>query len=189
MKTKGVLSDGQNQISEPHGSAELDLDNGILVENLSRELLCEDELFAMFEGDIDSQGDVGTSESNCGNWSIVPGDEITCEPETGFPKWLKSPETAALLYPSKHAKDLQSEQWTESKIQDNEAKQSGSPRPNHLIILDGTWPKAKRVYYQNPWLQKLPHFFLSASEPSRYGVIRKEPKVTFTLFESFQNYL
>eukprot|EP00897_Mesotaenium_endlicherianum_P010041 jgi/Mesen1/9065/ME000578S08303 len=51
--------------------------------------------------------------------------------------------------------------------------------PSHLIVLDGTWPKAKRIYHQNPWLHALPHYKLPPSEPSHYGFIRRQPKLEF----------
>lgn len=49
--------------------------------------------------------------------------------------------------------------------------------PTHLIVLDGTWSKAKRIYFENPWLHKLQHYNLLPSEPSMYGTVRREPKI------------
>lgn len=48
-------------------------------------------------------------------------------------------------------------------------------RPSELVILDGTWPHARRLYDANPWLGKLPHFHLTPDAPSRYR-IRKPPR-------------
>jgi DTW domain-containing protein YfiP len=45
-----------------------------------------------------------------------------------------------------------------------------------LVVLDGTWSKAKTLYYRNPWLQKLPRLTLPPGEPSIYGRLRAEPR-------------
>jgi tRNA-uridine aminocarboxypropyltransferase len=47
-------------------------------------------------------------------------------------------------------------------------------RPAHLVLLDGTWGNAHRLYRSNPWLGGLPHFHLEPEEPGRYR-IRGEP--------------
>ena len=45
-----------------------------------------------------------------------------------------------------------------------------------LIVLDGTWSKAKTLYYRNPWLTKLNRVTLKPGQPSIYGKLRVEPK-------------
>ena len=45
-----------------------------------------------------------------------------------------------------------------------------------LIVLDGTWSKAKTLYWRNPWLNKLPRLTLAPTEPSIYGRLRAEPR-------------
>ncbi|MQL95506.1 hypothetical protein Taro_028187, partial [Colocasia esculenta] len=45
----------------------------------------------------------------------------------------------------------------------------------HLIVLDGTWDKAKRMYYENPWLQFLPHLKLELKATSLYSEVRHQP--------------
>jgi DTW domain-containing protein len=47
-------------------------------------------------------------------------------------------------------------------------------RPETLIVLDGTWYNAAKLYRENPWLGDLPHYKLSPRSPSRYR-IRMEP--------------
>ncbi|XP_065862356.1 uncharacterized protein [Euphorbia lathyris] len=44
-----------------------------------------------------------------------------------------------------------------------------------LIVLDGTWAKAKRIYKENPWLKLLPHLKLDLSKLSLYNEIRHQP--------------
>ncbi|KAK2984853.1 hypothetical protein RJ640_004678 [Escallonia rubra] len=46
----------------------------------------------------------------------------------------------------------------------------------NLIVLDGTWGKAKRMYKENPWLKVLPHLKLDLEKPSLYGEVRVQPR-------------
>jgi DTW domain-containing protein YfiP len=64
-----------------------------------------------------------------------------------------------LLYPGEGARDL------------GEAPPAG---PVTLVVLDGTWWQAKKLFQQNPELARLPRYGLSPTAPSRYR-IRREP--------------
>lgn len=44
-----------------------------------------------------------------------------------------------------------------------------------IIVLDGTWSKAKTLWWRNPWLSKLNRLTLIPSKPSIYGKLRVEP--------------
>lgn len=46
----------------------------------------------------------------------------------------------------------------------------------NLIVLDGTWAKAKRMYAENPWLKLLPHLKLELDKVSLYSGVRMQPK-------------
>jgi DTW domain-containing protein len=46
------------------------------------------------------------------------------------------------------------------------------------IFLDGTWNKAKKIYFKNPLLHKLPHLELQVTSPSRY-YLRQVPKANY----------
>nr|CAD1841086.1 unnamed protein product [Ananas comosus var. bracteatus] len=46
----------------------------------------------------------------------------------------------------------------------------------HLVVLDGTWAKAKRIYHENPWLKLLPHLKLDPGKESLYSEVRHQPK-------------
>eukprot|EP00268_Persea_americana_P000438 TRINITY_DN10152_c0_g2_i2.p1 TRINITY_DN10152_c0_g2~~TRINITY_DN10152_c0_g2_i2.p1 ORF type:complete len:727 (+),score=163.61 TRINITY_DN10152_c0_g2_i2:117-2297(+) len=70
------------------------------------------------------------------------------------------PPGSALLFPSKKAISMEAV--------DFEVK--------HLIVLDGTWAKAKRMYHENPWLNLLPHLKLDPREMSLYSEVRLQPK-------------
>ncbi|ERN19627.1 uncharacterized protein LOC18448020 [Amborella trichopoda] len=70
------------------------------------------------------------------------------------------PPGSALLFPSDNAKSF-------AEI-DFEVK--------HLLVLDGTWGKARRIYYENPWLKLLPHLKLDMKKESLYSEVRVQPK-------------
>jgi DTW domain-containing protein YfiP len=71
------------------------------------------------------------------------------------------PEGAALLYPAAGARTLEALPVAE--------------RPRHLVVLDGTWFHAKKLYDAHQWLRGLPHVGLAACGPSRYA-IRRQPR-------------
>ncbi|TNE43677.1 MAG: DTW domain-containing protein [Deltaproteobacteria bacterium] len=73
-------------------------------------------------------------------------------------------ENIAVLYPSKEARLLED--------------LTASERPEHLIILDGTWFQAKKLYEDLPCLHDLPKVAFSPENPSEYQ-IRREPKEHF----------
>ncbi|XP_010930226.1 uncharacterized protein [Elaeis guineensis] len=70
------------------------------------------------------------------------------------------PPGSALLYPSEKSISLEAV--------DFEVK--------HLLVLDGTWSKAKRIYHENPWLKFLPHLKLESGKESLYSEVRHQPK-------------
>lgn len=45
-----------------------------------------------------------------------------------------------------------------------------------IIVLDGTWSKAKTLWWRNPWLNKLNRVNLKPKQPSIYGKLRAEPR-------------
>lgn len=45
-----------------------------------------------------------------------------------------------------------------------------------LVVLDGTWSKAKTLWWRNPWLSKMNRMTLKPAKPSIYGSLRAEPK-------------
>jgi DTW domain-containing protein YfiP len=48
-----------------------------------------------------------------------------------------------------------------------------------IVVLDGTWSKAKTLWWRNPWLTKLSRLTLKPTKPSIYGSLRIEPKNTY----------
>ncbi len=45
-----------------------------------------------------------------------------------------------------------------------------------IVVLDGTWSKAKTLYWRNPWLGRMNRLSLRPTEPSIYGRLRAEPR-------------
>ncbi|HWA77003.1 MAG TPA: tRNA-uridine aminocarboxypropyltransferase [Polyangiaceae bacterium] len=45
-----------------------------------------------------------------------------------------------------------------------------------IVVLDGTWSKAKTLWWRNPWLNKLNRMSLKPARPSIYGRLRAEPR-------------
>ncbi len=48
-----------------------------------------------------------------------------------------------------------------------------------IVVLDGTWSKAKTLWWRNPWLLKLKRVTLKPGQPSIYGRMRAEPRREF----------
>jgi len=78
------------------------------------------------------------------------------------PPWV--PDGAALLYPAPGARDL--------------SELDPSERPQHLVVIDGTWHTARTLYRDKTWLHGLPHVRLNPASPSRYR-IRREPSADY----------
>lgn len=49
----------------------------------------------------------------------------------------------------------------------------------NLIVLDGTWAKAKRMYNENPWLKLLPHLKLDLNKMNLYSEVRHQPEAGY----------
>lgn len=45
-----------------------------------------------------------------------------------------------------------------------------------IVVLDGTWSKAKTLWWRNPWITKLQRLTLKPAQPSIYGSLRAEPR-------------
>jgi DTW domain-containing protein YfiP len=86
---------------------------------------------------------------SCAPWTDCEGIRARLMPHT------------ALLYPADGARDL--------------AMIPAGARPRHLVLLDGTWFLAKKIYDAHPWLQALPRIGVTPRAPSRYRV-RREPR-------------
>jgi len=72
---------------------------------------------------------------------------------------LKQPENVRVLFPGEHASNWQVGQGADS-----------SERVDTLIVLDGTWRKAKKMWFVNEWLQALPAVNLLGAPKSQYQI-------------------
>jgi len=81
---------------------------------------------------------------------------------------LKSEKTA-LLFPGPDSEWLHSEN-----------------RPNYtqLILLDGTWKKAKKLYYLNSFLHSLPKISLKSETPSLYRIRQSKVENSLSTLEA-----
>ncbi|KAL0729019.1 hypothetical protein Bca4012_025112 [Brassica carinata] len=77
---------------------------------------------------------------------------------------LEVPPGTALLFPS------------EESVMINDLKERDLKARN-LIVLDGTWSKARRMYLENPWLKLLcSHVKLEIEGASLYREVRRQPR-------------
>ncbi|EFJ11624.1 hypothetical protein SELMODRAFT_426163 [Selaginella moellendorffii] len=100
------------------------------------------------------------------------------------PSWINLSPNAALIFPSDRAQDLHAmfpgvKFGHRSGVDGGEqGKESGEAcrAPDQIIVIDGTWSKARRLYMENPWLFQLPQYKLPASFKSMYEFVRPEPR-------------
>lgn len=90
------------------------------------------------------------------NSRVVVGDVFSFQELFGE----LAPQECVLLYPLENKAAAVSEQKNEFR---------------HLLVLDGTWRKVRRLLHLNPWLAELPHLSLAPQELSNYR-IRKSPR-------------
>jgi DTW domain-containing protein len=74
----------------------------------------------------------------------------------------------AVLFPDREAEGEQ--------VTTRGGKQLEPTEIDGIIALDGTWSKAKTLWWRNPWLNKLNRVSLKPKQPSIYGKLRAEPK-------------
>ncbi|XP_039072252.1 uncharacterized protein LOC120219500 isoform X2 [Hibiscus syriacus] len=89
--------------------------------------------------------------------------EVEVEVEENEEFEVKVPRGSVLLFPSQDAVGVDELQSMHFEVK-------------NLIVLDGTWSKAGRVYNENPWLKLLPHLRLDLDKMSLYSEIRHQPK-------------
>ncbi|KAK3424095.1 hypothetical protein EUGRSUZ_F00879 [Eucalyptus grandis] len=88
---------------------------------------------------------------------------LSLEPEECEEFVLEVPQGSVLLFRTDNALRIDELKAAEFNVR-------------NLIVLDGTWMKAKRIYSENPWLKLLPHLKLDSEVMSLYGEVRSQPK-------------
>lgn len=91
------------------------------------------------------------------NCTILTGEDFSNNSELHN---LLSTKKCYLLFPKPGAIDSQNI--------------TAAERPEVVIILDGTWKKARKIYHCNPALRQLPAISIHHDQPSEYR-IRKVP--------------
>ena len=69
-----------------------------------------------------------------------------------------NPNKYALLFPIPESQSIE------------EYVQQNTPKIEVLLVIDGTWRKAKRFFYENEWLQPLSALCLSREYDSQYAI-------------------
>ena len=77
------------------------------------------------------------------------------------------PKRWAVLFPDRES--------TSSRVTDRHGEELDPASLEGIVVLDGTWSKAKTLYWRNPWLGKLNRMSLKPTKPSIYGRLRVEP--------------
>jgi DTW domain-containing protein YfiP len=77
----------------------------------------------------------------------------------------------ALVFPDREA--------TGAQVRTRSGATIDPKRLQGIVVLDGTWSKAKTLYWRNPWLSRLNRLSLKPARPSIYGTLRKEPRREF----------
>jgi DTW domain-containing protein YfiP len=83
------------------------------------------------------------------------------EPEVDVKQW-------AVLFPDREA--------PEARVATRRGAPIDASALRGIVVLDGTWSKAKSLWWRNPWLTKLHRMTLKPKQPSIYGKLRAEPK-------------
>jgi DTW domain-containing protein YfiP len=78
------------------------------------------------------------------------------------------PQKWAVLYPDREAEG--------DRLTTRRGRPLDPKSLEGIIVLDGTWSKAKSLWWRNPWLIKLNRMSLQPTQPSIYGRLRAEPR-------------
>lgn len=138
--------------------------------------------------------ELGLAEGDCLVYrgTKFPGSDYKLKELLGGPRTF-------LLYPGEGARDIRTfcgEERTEGQVTDEERtegqvtdedrtkrKVTNEERTREtttdegrtvLVLLDGTWDQARKMFARSPLLQNLPRVFLSLDIPSEY-VVRTQP--------------
>lgn len=82
---------------------------------------------------------------------------------------LSEPESVRVLFPNDDAEIWQCDAPAQSLLtQPLPSQPLSSQMCKTLIVLDGTWRKAKKIWFSNPWLHELPKVTLQSDQQSQY---------------------
>ncbi len=84
------------------------------------------------------------------------------------------PKRWAVLYLGKKGQSLEFDHGL--AFLNTRDKPMAAPELDGVIILDGSWAKAKTYWWKNAWLRKLTRVALNPEQVSRYSIMRREPR-------------
>ncbi|MDU0114709.1 tRNA-uridine aminocarboxypropyltransferase [Psychrosphaera aquimarina] len=82
-----------------------------------------------------------------------------------------NPEHYAVIFPSEKSRPINSDPKVISEV-------------NNIILIDGTWNKAKKIMYQNPWLSPLMHLTFAIGTETEYKIRKSNFKGGMSTLES-----
>jgi DTW domain-containing protein YfiP len=99
------------------------------------------------------------------NLTVLVGEAFSDHPEVI--QLCLRPEDSVVVFPTEAA-----QQWSlkGAAINDGVSTHGAQRKPNTLIVLDGTWRKAKLMWHKNPWLHELNTVMLSDIPDSQYVI-------------------
>ncbi len=103
------------------------------------------------------------------NCQILVGEDFSQNPIFHDLMEQKRP---CLLFPSEQATS-----WHQLSSEQNQ-------RPNLIVVLDGTWRKARKMLYLNPVLQTLPAVTLSKAAESNYRIRKASEQAALSTIEA-----
>jgi DTW domain-containing protein YfiP len=120
------------------------------------------------------------------NISIVRSDDIESmrKLETAC---IENPTDFALFYPSNSSSAFGIHVSSNSETPLNEIQEKTSETIcsiKHVLFIDGTWRKAKRLYLSNDWLQRLPNYHFDESIPGQYRIRKTSVKNGLSTLEA-----
>ena len=93
--------------------------------------------------------------------------ENFCEHQ-GLSVLLKNKQRCRVLFPSEHSVELDVSAVNSAINSQEKVEEHASV--DTLIVLDGTWRKAKKIWHLNPWLHDFPGIILKNAPPSQYQI-------------------
>ena len=106
------------------------------------------------------------------NLTIVKSDDIEsmCKLETAC---IQNPAAFALFFPSNNSSPFETHVSSNSETPLNELQEKAPETTRsikHILFIDGTWRKAKRLYLSNEWLQHLPNYHFDEPLQGQYRI-------------------
>jgi len=87
-----------------------------------------------------------------------------------------------LLYPSEQAKT-----WDEFIVEKNNKTKGGDDKTSKktvLVVLDGSWKKAKKIHLCNSWLKNIPNLTLNSARKTNYGIRKSSVELGLSSIEA-----